>query len=207
VNRYRRAIFRYLVATVKDPELAEELGQELALKFLQGDFHPADPAKGRFRDYVKTTLINLVRKHFRNRKQGAIPLPEQLEGTAGAVSDAESAEFDLHWRQELLDQTWERLEARHVTAFRILRLKLAQPDMTSRELAERYTAKHGEPMTSGNVRKSLERAHRRFADLLVQELATQLTQPDRHQLRSELRDLDLLKYCQSAVERWKPDAS
>ena len=57
-------------------------------------------------------------------------------------------------------------------------------------------------MKPENVRKTLERAHAKFADLLVQEVAATLDDPTTEQVRDELGDLDLLKYCHSALERW-----
>ena len=51
--RYAGAIHRYLLRGLGDPDAAGELDQEFALKFLRGDFHRADPARGRFRDFIK----------------------------------------------------------------------------------------------------------------------------------------------------------
>src|SRR4051812_43279977 len=60
LERYGRAAYRYLLGAVHDSEAAKELAQELAVRFLRGDFHRADPDRGRFRDYLKTALIHLV---------------------------------------------------------------------------------------------------------------------------------------------------
>ena len=51
--RYAGAIHRYLLGALRDPELAAELDQEFAYRFLRGDLHRADPARGRFRDFLK----------------------------------------------------------------------------------------------------------------------------------------------------------
>ena len=51
--RYAGAVHRYLLKALKDPEAAEELDQEFAVRFLRGDFRHGDPSRGRFRDYVK----------------------------------------------------------------------------------------------------------------------------------------------------------
>src|SRR5437867_9487672 len=58
--RYSGAVYRYLLGAVRDPEAAGDLCQEFALRFLRGDFRRAAPERGRFRDYVKSALINLV---------------------------------------------------------------------------------------------------------------------------------------------------
>jgi hypothetical protein len=51
------------------------------------------------------------------------------------------------------------------------------------------------------VRKAIQRAHEKFADLLVKEVEESLDAPTAAELTEELRNLDLLKYCRSALER------
>jgi hypothetical protein len=58
-------------------------------------------------------------------------------------------------------------------------------------------------MTAENVRKALQRAHAKFAELLVDRVAESLTDPTPAELEDELRALDLLKYCRPALERRK----
>src|SRR5262249_55922037 len=60
LDRYGGAAYRYVRGAVRDPEAADELYQEFALRFLRGDFHRAAPEFGRFRDFVKTALVRLV---------------------------------------------------------------------------------------------------------------------------------------------------
>src|SRR4051812_28898735 len=66
VLRYHGAAYRYLLAMLREPTQAEELAQEFAVRFLRGDFRNASPEKGRFRDFLKTALRNLARKHWRD---------------------------------------------------------------------------------------------------------------------------------------------
>ena len=63
--RYSGAVYRYLLGAVRDPEAASDLCQEFAMRFLRGDFRRAAPDRGRFRDYVKVALVNLVNDHHR----------------------------------------------------------------------------------------------------------------------------------------------
>ena len=51
---YSGAVYRYLLGAVRDPDVAADLCQEFAVRFLRGDFRRADPGRGRFRDYLKT---------------------------------------------------------------------------------------------------------------------------------------------------------
>src|SRR5436190_1193761 len=102
LQRYRRAVFRYLLGALRDADQAEELAQEFALRFLRGDFRRAHPERGRFRDYVKTALSHLVTDLHRARKAGPLPLggPEPAAAPAAPEDD-----FLRCWREEVLECT------------------------------------------------------------------------------------------------------
>ena len=59
VLRYGGAVHRYLLASLRDVDAADELSQEFALRFLRGDFKNADPGKGRFRDFLEAIDLPL----------------------------------------------------------------------------------------------------------------------------------------------------
>ncbi len=206
LHRYRGAVYRYLLAVVRNPDVAEELSQQFAVKFLKGEFHKADPGRGRFRDYVKTALVNLVRRHYKDQANAPGPLPDEVKDSAWdpPTDEQVETEFVRQWRTEVMDQTWNALSEERPVYHDLLRLRVDEPNLTSREIAERYTAQFSKPMTPANVRKTLERAHAKFADLLIREIALSLEQPSREWIRTELKELDLLKYCRSAIERWTP---
>src|SRR5262249_40149745 len=54
VEYYGGAVRRHLSQVLRDPEAVSELYQEVALRIMSGAFRRADPARGRFRDYLKT---------------------------------------------------------------------------------------------------------------------------------------------------------
>jgi RNA polymerase sigma-70 factor (ECF subfamily) len=201
--RYSGAVYRYLLGAVRDPDVAGELCQEFALRFLRGDFRRVAPERGRFRDYVKSALINLVNDHHRAQKAK----PRQLAWGAGepaAPADVDlpsDADFASGWRTELLNQTWAALAAVNVAYHAALLLRIETPDMKSAEMAERLTERLGRPITPENARKALQRAHAKFAELLLDQVAASLSEPTDAQLAKELQALDLLKYCRSALER------
>ena len=58
MRRYGGAVHRYLLASLRDAEAADDLSQEFALRFLRGDFRNADPGKGRFRDFLKRAVYH-----------------------------------------------------------------------------------------------------------------------------------------------------
>src|SRR5262245_66561631 len=69
LQRYTKAVRRYLLGALRDADAADELTQEFALRFMRGDLHRADPEKGRFRDFVKGVLFHLIADHHRKRKR------------------------------------------------------------------------------------------------------------------------------------------
>ena len=112
LKRYGGAVYRYLVVVVKDPNLADDLGQEFALRFVRGDFRNVAPERGRFRDFIKTCVINLVRDHYRRAKLRPIPLDEDVEGPTNHRGRVRQEEFVAAWRNELLNRAWEALKSR-----------------------------------------------------------------------------------------------
>ncbi len=100
VERYGKAVHRYLLAAVRDPHAADDLAQKFALSLLRGELRSAAPERGRFRNYVKVVLFNLVSKY---RKKQTAPLP-RCPGTA-APADEEADRLFLEggaiscWRE------------------------------------------------------------------------------------------------------------
>lgn len=205
MQRYSGAAYRYLLGAVRDPDIAADLCQEFAVRFLRGDFHRAAPERGRFRDYLKTALVHLVTDHHRARQAWPRGLPaDAADDRATPVETDAGDTFLQSWRAELLDRTWQALQEEQPTYHAALRLRIAEPDMTSAAMAEQLTKDLGKPMSAANVRKALQRAHDRFADLLLDEIACSLGTWNPEELRAELIELDLLKYCQHALKRRQP---
>ncbi len=192
---YTTAVYRYLLGAVRDPDTASDLCQEFAVRFLRGDFRRAAPERGRFRDYVKTALANLVNDHHRARQAG----PKPLAIDAAAPELPSEDDFVGGWRQSVLDQTWKALAGANPAFHAVLLLRIENPDMPSPEMAQRLGEQLGKPMTPENVRKSLQRAHAKFAELLLDQVAESLDEPTDEELEGELQALDLLRYCRSAL--------
>jgi RNA polymerase sigma-70 factor (ECF subfamily) len=202
MQRYSGAVYRYLLGAVRDPDVAADLSQEFALRFVRGDYRRADPAKGRFRDYLKTALSHLVTDYHRTRQAWPRLLAQAAEPAAPPASaDDTGVDFLAQWRQGLLDRTWQALGQASADYHAVLLFRIENPDMPSVEIAERLSAQLGRLLTAVWVRKALERAHAKFADLLLDEVAISLERATREGLEQELRELDLLKYCRSALER------
>jgi DNA-directed RNA polymerase specialized sigma24 family protein len=194
---YSGAVYRYLLGAVRDPDVAADLCQDFAVRFLRGDFHRVAPEKGRFRDYVKMALVNLANDHHRARQAG----PQPLAIDAAAPELPSEDDFVGGWRQSVLDQTWKALAEENPTFHVVLLLRIENPDMPSGEMAERASAQLGKPMSAENIRKSLQRAHAKFADLMLDQIADSLHEPTIEELEAELQALDLLRYCRSTLDR------
>ena len=83
----------------------------------------------------------------------------------------------------------------------VLLFRIENPDVPSPRMAEVLSARLGTSLRPDQVRKALQRSHARFAELLVDEVAITLGDPSREELAEELREVELLKYCRSALAR------
>jgi RNA polymerase sigma-70 factor (ECF subfamily) len=204
VRRYRGAAHRYLLAVVGDRDVADDLTQEFVLRFLRGKFRGADPARGRFRDYLKTTLIHLVRDYHRARQRWPQALAANApEPAALPIEDADSERaFLTSWRDELLERTWTALADFNAAFHAVLSLRVANPELRSPQMAERLTAQSGKSVNAAWVRKTLQRAHEKYAELLLEDVAHSLPEATPEALEKELEELDLLRYCRTALEQW-----
>ena len=207
MQRYCGAVYRYLLGALRDPDAAEELAQEFALRFVRGDFHRANPEYGRFRDFVKTAVYHLIIDHQRRRQKQPDSLPCDSAFLPGGASDASRADaiFLERWREELLDRTWEALAAIERQSgqryYTVLRWRAEHPNVPAARLAEELSGGGGAPVSEAGVRQTLHRAREKFADLLLDEVARSLQTTDPERLEHELVDLGLLPYCRPALQR------
>jgi RNA polymerase sigma-70 factor (ECF subfamily) len=206
IQRYGGAVYNYLLAALHDAHVAEDLVQEFALCLVRGDFRAVQPERGRFRDYIKTILFHLVGRYRKGQHALPQPLPPDNPVLVNLAAQLEQADDSFHdrWREQLLARAWESLAGEQGRFYTVLRLRATQPDLSSRQLSERLTRQLGKPFSPEAVRQTLHRARERFAVLLVEEVAHSLESPTPEQLEEELRDLNLLGYCQSAVDRLFP---
>ncbi|MGE0759800.1 MAG: RNA polymerase sigma factor [Pirellulaceae bacterium] len=205
LERYGGAARRYLRAVVKDQETADDLYQQFAVKFLSGDLARATPARGRFRDLLKTTLFRMGMDHFRNRKRRPPPAPLDTAVVPAAMDGEQQADeqFMVSWREELLACAWQAMENEERTSgkpmYSALRLRVDQPSLRSPELAQRMSVELGREISSANVRVILHRARERFAALLLDAVVQSLDQPTSAEVEEELCELRLLEYCRPAL--------
>lgn len=203
VRRYEGAVRAFLRTVARDGELAAELYQEFTLRLVRGDFKNAAPCRGRFRDYLKTSLRHLVTDH--RRRVGCRPASETPSHVAEPAAAGDDEEFDVAWRDELLARAWRHLEAREKASgepwFTTLRIRVKQPKLSSSELAAAVGKQCGCVRSDTAIRKVLERSRKLFSDMLLAEVAEGLESPSREAVEQELIDVGLLHWCRAALDR------
>ena len=195
VMRYAPAIRRYVISITKSETDGEELAQEVIVRLLKGDFAGADPNRGRFRDFLKTVIRNMIRNHW-DRQNRRRPANVDVGELDVAEDDDDSHEWDSAWRSELLTMTWDSLENEERAnanglAHTLLRLRAEHPEATSSELAEQLSARLNRKVRADALRQKLRRARLRFAELLLAEIAHGLQTPSADDVERELIDLQI----------------
>jgi RNA polymerase sigma-70 factor (ECF subfamily) len=206
--RYSPAVYSYLLGAVRDPDIADDLFQEFAVRLMRGAFRRADPRRGRFRDFLKTALGHLVTDHYRRQGRG----PRSYHGRPDPATDrsplTEAEErFAEEWRAQLIDRTFAALEAFEERTGQplhtLLHLRVDDPDLPVADLARQLSGRLGQEPSAAWVYKHLHNARQKFADLLVAEVARTLDCPGAEDLGQELAELGLLRWCQPALERMR----
>jgi RNA polymerase sigma factor (sigma-70 family) len=206
LRRYSPAVYSYLLGAVRDPDVAEDLFQEFALRLMRGAFRRADPRRGRFRDFLRTALSHLVTDHY--RRQGRDPRPyhgfPDPATDRSTLTEAEER-FAAEWRAQLLDRTFAALEEFErwtgQPLHTLLHFRVEHPDLPVADLARQLSGRLGQEPSATWVYKHLHKARQKFADLLVAEVARTLDRPGVEELGQELAELGLLRWCQSALAR------
>ncbi len=212
MERYQGAVYRYFFTALRDPDAAQELFQQFAERFVRGDFKNFDPTRGRFRDYVRVALINMIRdfrRHQASRRHVDIDIVDIPNKTTDQQIESLDVEFNSSWRDELLSRTWDALRQQKrrggVPFHVVLERSMQNPSLTSADLAKALNAdlEPDKLLSDALLRKTLQLAREKFADLLVEEVACSLGDHSVEQLEQELIDLGLIGYCRDALDlRW-----
>ena len=96
INRHRHKVFTYILLTIKNQQLAEDLFQETFIKVIQSLRKGKYRDDGRFLSWVIRIAHNLIIDHFRKEKQ------------MNAISNDET-EVDLFNSKKLADQNIEEV--------------------------------------------------------------------------------------------------
>ena len=205
LNRYGSAIRRYLQAALGRSDAVEELFQQFAHNFVSGGLRGADPHRGRFRDYVKTSLFHLIANYHRERHRQPLQLGSKAPEPAVDPSSELTAdrEFLASWRKELLARAWTALAALEESTGQpfhtVLRFQAEHSELRSPVMAAELSRQLAKPVSAAGLRQTLHRARKKFAALLLDEVRQALENPTEDELYQELIDLEIFRYCQDAL--------
>lgn len=202
--RYAPCVYQYIAQATKDVDIADELSQEFALRFVRGDYKNADPAKGRFRAYLRTSLRNLITDHFRKNKEFSLTSSEADRLPDKSIVDMLAAldqGFQEDWREYVLSLAWNALLesdfGRSSDYYPVLKFRSLHPTATSKQMAAQLSEQLGKPVTAEWVRQKIVRSRQKFARLLAAEVRRSLNDKSEEAIREELAALGLLKYLET----------
>jgi DNA-directed RNA polymerase specialized sigma24 family protein len=165
--------------------LLQEFAEDKILK--KGWLQRANPSRGQFRDFLKTSLRNFVLDRL-NRVEARRP-PVALEDLPRepAAPEASAEEFDLTWARTVLAQTLQRMEAdcknpdedqpRRSQIWEMFRLRLLEPAFHDAQpppydqLIERFGLRS--PTDASNMLLSGKRIFKMHLSRVIKEYAEQ----------------------------------
>ncbi len=184
------------------PEAAADLAQDYFARLLEkGTLAAADPARGRFRSFLRADcgfFLADARDRRDRLKRGG--------GVAPVSIDARDAEdryrvepaddltperlFDRAWAVALLDRAMARLAAEYAASGRSALFERLEPALSPRPDAEPYAAIAARlGMTEAAVQQAASRLRKRYRAALREEVGATLRDPDGPAVEEEIRDL------------------
>jgi RNA polymerase sigma-70 factor (ECF subfamily) len=187
-----------------------EVYQEYAKLLAEGSFANVEPARGKFRRYLKRALSNLVNDYYRRRKrQRHVPIDTGFaEPEARPEPEpSDDREFTAAWRRDLQELAWARLKQHERQTgkplYTLLKHKVLHRDCRSYQMAEEFSELLGQAASANKVRKLLHQARGLYSEMLLRGVAETIDGPSAETLEEELIELDLHKYCRDALDDWK----
>ncbi|MGC9940957.1 MAG: hypothetical protein ABSE48_03935 [Verrucomicrobiota bacterium] len=193
IRLYWQPLKIYFIATFPNLQnQAETLLQDFAEDRLlkEGWLLRADQNRGRFRDFLKTSLRNFVLDHLSRVEVKNPPVSlDDLEHELPEPSAAQSEAFDLAWARTVLAETLRRMEAdcknpqaeqpRRSQIWEMFRLRLLEPVFNDAEppayenLIEQFGLKS--PTDASNTLLSAKRIFKVHLNQVIKEYAGQDT--------------------------------
>lgn len=165
--------------------LLQDFAQDRMLK--EGWLLRADQNRGRFRDFLKTSLRNFVLDYLNRTEVRNPPVSLDELQQEPAAADRQAEEFDLAWARTVIAETLRRMEAdcrnpaaeqpRRTYIWEMFRLRLLEPVFNDVEsppydqLIERFQLKS--PTDASNTLLSAKRIFKAHLNQVIQEYAGQ----------------------------------
>ncbi|MCA9126009.1 MAG: hypothetical protein KDB22_02950 [Planctomycetales bacterium] len=212
---YALPIRKFFLCLCGNADEADEQCQEFAVKFLTGSFDRFDASKGRFRDYLKSSLRNQVRKSakFSAKLPGAIPENhDALDPKALQPIDSAMREFDSMEGKQIMQLVDEDMHAdeqdgknryHSLLAFVLqyqqdrleeFRQNGGRAKVAVSAIVDFFEQRFGERISTENAKQRLRRAKATFASKMISEIAVRLRQPTRETIREAAEEMNLWTY-------------
>jgi RNA polymerase sigma factor (sigma-70 family) len=197
---YWYPLYAYVRRRGVTPHDAQDLTQEFFARLLERSYlRLADRKRGRFRTFLLTSL-----KHFLINEWNKANCAKRGGGRQVISLDAEKTEtrfqaepaderspdkaFERRWAMVLLDRVLDQLQAEFDAAQRGQLFSELKPFLTGEESEITYAEIGGRlGMTEGNLKVTVHRLRRRYRELLREEIAKTLADPEA--VDEEIRDL------------------
>lgn len=206
-ERYRGAAYQYLLGATRNPDVAEDLFQEFATRLCSGKFATADPDRGKFRNFLRTALINLINDYRRKHSRaGTSSNCEEVQAREEPLDELDRLYIES-LRDDLLNVTWNLVRCFEQELgqpyYTVLRSRISQPELNSEAFAAWLNEQSGgqSQYTAASIRKTLQRARAYFSDVLIEEVAQRLGTHQLAEIEQELIDLGLHAYCKEDFNR------
>lgn len=183
---YWKPIYFYARRKGLSVEDAEDAVQGLFARLLEADFLPRlDPAKGRFRGYLKAAmdhhLVNLHEKTAAQKRGGnvrIVPLDVVLaERDISAAPEEPDRAYEREWALGLMERALARLRADYETGRRKGNVETVLSFFRVDSAPSYAEAAARSGMTVAQFKASLHRARARFREILREELADTVQDP------------------------------
>jgi RNA polymerase sigma-70 factor (ECF subfamily) len=180
-------IYAFARARGCDSHMAEDLTQDLFLKFLSHDsFAAANRERGRMRTFLLTSMSRLMASDARRRtmakrnpERTAISIERDLaEGMLGAESGSLSPEddFDRRWAEAILREVEKRLAEEHATRGKSEQFEALKPYLLPGAGDEGYPGiAERLGISDGALKVAVFRLRQRFKTLIREEVEQTVT--------------------------------
>jgi RNA polymerase sigma factor (sigma-70 family) len=193
----RRYLGGALRAEPRRDEALDELLSDFGVRVMEGALQNVSAGRGRFRDYLRAVLSNLVNDHRRRKRPPGAPL-EATEPETVDVCPSEE-EYTRLWRDELVRRALRALEEHEKETrevrYTVLKLAMDHPGMEAGQMARRLSGQLGKAVSAAWVRKRVYLARQKLCDLLRREVRQTLREPTDGAVEEELAEVGLLAYC------------
>jgi RNA polymerase sigma factor (sigma-70 family) len=197
---YWYPVYAFIRRQGHDADAARDLTQEFFARVLEKNyFGDADPARGRFRAFLLTSIRHFLsneRDRARALKRGGATPPLSLDvETAEGTYQLEGQDdltpeklFDARWATLLLDRALSRLERAYTASGKSETFDRLKGFLTGDNAHVTYDeAARSLNSTEAAIKVAVHRLRRRFRDALVEEIAETVDSPA--DIDAELRHL------------------